>query len=139
MDELRFRQVAVLSDGVAEVEAEGSHSNVADETSYPRLAKEENCSIDQGSVEQDSPCPSSSTNLPERVLTVQRSCIRTELIEHFKDPSVMNSNIDFKVINEKGDYEQGVGVGVICEVYTLFWSEFSISMTIGERERIPFV
>ena len=51
----------------------------------------------------------------------------------------MNSNIDFKVINEKGDYEQGVGVRVICEVYTLFWSEFSISMTIGERERVPFV
>ena len=50
----------------------------------------------------------------------------------------MNCNIAFKVINEKGELEQGVGVGVICEVYTLFWSEFSISMTIGERERVPF-
>jgi len=46
----------------------------------------------------------------------------------------MNRNIDFKVINEKGEFEQGVGVAVICEVYTLLWSEFSISMTIGERE-----
>ena len=70
MDELRFRRVAVLSNGVAEVEAEGLHSNVADETSFPRLTNEENCSIDQGSVEQDSPCSSSSTSLPERVLTV---------------------------------------------------------------------
>ena len=53
----------------------------------------------------------------------------------------MNCNIDFKVINEKGEFEKGVGVGVIkfCEVYTLFWSEFSISMIIGERERVPFV
>ena len=81
IDELRFRRVAVLSNDVAEVEAEGSHSNVADETSYPRLTNEENCSIDQGSVEQDSPCPSSSTNLPEGVLTVHRSRIRTELIQ----------------------------------------------------------
>ena len=32
-----------------------------------------------------------------------------------------------------------MGVEVICEVYTLFCSEFSISMTLGERERVPFV
>lgn len=51
----------------------------------------------------------------------------------------MNRNIDFKVINEKGEFEQDVGVGVICEVYTLFCSEFSISMTIGERERFPLL
>ena len=47
----------------------------------------------------------------------------------------MNCDIDFKVISEKRELEKGVGVGVICEVYTLFWSEFSISMTIGEREK----
>ena len=140
MDEIRSRRVALLSNGVAETEAEGSHdSNVADETSYPRLTNDENCSRDEGSVEPDYPCPSSSRDLPERIFTVHRSCIRTELIEHFKDPSVINCNIDFKVINEKGEFEKGVGVGVICEVYTLFWSEFSISMTIGERERVPFV
>ena len=70
-----------------------------------------------------------------RLLTVHRSCVRTDLINHFKDPSVMNCNIDFKLINEKGDLEPGVGIGVIREVYTLFWNEFSISMTIGERGR----
>lgn len=139
MDEIRSRRVALLSNGVDETEAEGSHSNVANETSYPRLTNEENCSRDEGSVEQDSSFPSSSRDLPERILTVHRSCIRTELIEHFKDPSVMNCNIDFKVIDEKGEFEKGVGVGVICEVYTLFWNEFSISMTLGERERVPFV
>lgn len=96
------------------------------------LTNEENCNLDQGPMEQNCPCPSSSGNLPERVLSVHRSCIRTELIEHFKDPSVMDCIIDFKLIHGKGQFEQGVGVGVICEVYTLFWSEFSISMTIGE-------
>ena len=58
MDKIRSRQVAVLSNGVPGTEAEGAHSNVADETSYPRLTNEENCSRDRGSVEQDSPCPS---------------------------------------------------------------------------------
>lgn len=59
--------------------------------------------------------------------------MRTELIEHFKDPSVMNCNIDFIVINEKGEFEQSVGVGEICAVF------FSVFMTIGEREKVPFV
>jgi len=98
IDEIRSRRIALLSNGVAETEAEGSHCNVADETSYPRLANEENCSRDEGSVEQNSPCPSSSRDLPERVLTVHRSCIRTELIEHIEDPSVMICNIDFKFV-----------------------------------------
>ena len=56
-----------------------------------------------------------------RLLTVHRSCIRTDLIEHFKDPTVMNCNVDFKIINERGQLEPGAGVGVICEVYSLFW------------------
>jgi len=72
MDEIRSRWVELLSNGVAETEAEISHSNVADETSYPRLTNEENCSCDEGSVEQDSPYPSSSRNISERVLTVHR-------------------------------------------------------------------
>ena len=71
MDEIRSRWVALLSNGVDETEAEGSHSNVANETSYPRLTNEENCSHDEGSVEQDSSFPSSSRDLPERILTVQ--------------------------------------------------------------------
>ena len=131
MDEIRSRRVALLSNGVAETEAEELlDSNVADETSYLRLTNDENCNRDEGSVQPVYPCPSSSRDLQEGILTVHRSCIRTELIENFKDPSVMNCNTDFKVINEKGEFEKGVGVEVICEVYTLFWSEFSISMTI---------
>ena len=76
MDETRSRRVALLSDGVAETEAEGSHdSNVADETSYPRLTNDGNCNRDEGSVEPDYPCPSSSRDIPERIFTVHRgSC-----------------------------------------------------------------
>lgn len=29
---------------------------------------------------------------PGRLCTVYRSCVKTDLIEHFKDPSVMNYN-----------------------------------------------
>lgn len=62
--------------------------------------------------------------------TVHRSCIKTDLIEHFKDPSLMNCNVVFKIINDQGELKLGLGTGVNSEVYTLFWNEFSISMTI---------
>lgn len=35
--------------------------------------------------------------------------------------------------------EQGSRIGVARDIYSSFWEEFSISMTIGERERVPFV
>ncbi|XP_048582089.1 uncharacterized protein LOC116610261 [Nematostella vectensis] len=73
------------------------------------------------------------------VIAVRRSQIRWDLIDKFKDPSFMNRRVVFEIINERGEREAGEGIGVVCEVYTLFWNEFSNSMTIGERERVPFI
>ena len=49
----------------------------------------------------------------------------------------MKYNVDFKIVNKLGQLELGAGVRVICEVYSLFWKEFSIVMTRGER--VPFM
>ena len=61
------------------------------------------------------------------------------MIEHFKDTRIMNSSSLFTVINDRRDKEEGVGVGVEREVYSLFWKQFANSMTIGERGRVPFI
>ena len=72
-------------------------------------------------------------------LTAHRSLIYRDMIEHFKDTRVMNSSLLFTVIKERGGKEDGVGVGVEREVYSLFWKQFANSMTIGERERVSFL
>lgn len=72
-------------------------------------------------------------------LTVHRSCICKDMIEHFKDEKMLQSELVFTIINERGQKEEGVGIGVSREVFSLFWKEFANSMTIGERERVPFV
>ena len=41
-------------------------------------------------------------------LTVHRSLICSDMIEHFKDTRVMNSSLLFTIINERGDKEDGV-------------------------------
>lgn len=76
---------------------------------------------------------------PGRTLTVHRSCIKKDLVNHFKDSHIMKCDLIFNVINERGQSEKGESIGVLREVFTLFWGEFANSMTIGERERVPFV
>ena len=43
------------------------------------------------------------------------------------------------IVNERGQNEEGVGIGVSREVFSLFWKHFANSITIGGRERVPFV
>ena len=74
-----------------------------------------------------------------KILTVHRTLVKKDMIEYFKSHDIMNKELIFGIINERGTLEQGVGIGVTREVYTLFWNEFANSMTIGERERVPFV
>lgn len=74
-----------------------------------------------------------------KVLKVHRSFIQEDMIEHFKDDSCMNVQLTFTIINDMGKAELGAGVGVTREVFTLFWKHFANAMTVGERERVPFV
>lgn len=55
------------------------------------------------------------------LLLVYCLLICSDMIEYFKDMGVMNFLLLFIIINEKGDKEDGVGVGVEREVYLLFW------------------
>ena len=45
-------------------------------------------------------------------LTVHCSVICSDMIEHFRDTRVMHSLLLFTIINERGNKEEGVGVGV---------------------------
>ena len=71
--------------------------------------------------------------------TMHHSVICSYMIAQFKVHETMNYELVFTVLNERGNKEEGVVEGVEREVYSLFWKQFSSSMTIGERERVPFV
>ena len=74
-----------------------------------------------------------------KILTVHRTLVKKDMIEYFKSHDIMNKELIFEIINERGTLEKGVGISVTREVYTLFWNEFANSMTTGEKERVPFV
>ena len=151
MRELRVAhfQAAICSETVQDSEValgvlyeEGNSSTSNTVVSGPELSAQETVTPSSVLHEEGNSCPG-----PSRVqedhgvmsLTVHRSLICSDMIQHFKDTRVMNSSLLFTVINERGDKEDGVGVGVEREVYSLFWKQFANSMTIGERERVPFI
>ena len=121
---------------------EGNPSTSNTVVSRPELSAQETVSPSSVLHEEGNSCPGPSRVTEEcgvMSLTVHRSLICSDMIEHFKDTRVMNSSLLFTIINERGDEEEGVGVGVEREVYSLFRKQFAYSMTIGERERVPFI
>ena len=74
-----------------------------------------------------------------RVLKVRHSQICKDLVNYFQDKEITTQSIVFEMIDDRGLPEKGDGVGVTRDVFSLFWKAFGDSMTIGERERVPYV
>lgn len=60
-----------------------------------------------------------------------------ELIIQFKDPEILQSNVTFVLVADNNNPEVGRGNGVTREVLSLFWKDFSISLSIGAAEKVP--
>ena len=61
-----------------------------------------------------------------------------ELIHAFKDVAI-NDNINFEVIDWRGQKEDGQGAGVVRDVYTSFWKEILDTHFLGDQERVPLI
>ena len=79
-----------------------------------------------------------SPSLP-RTVTVYRSTIRKDLTEIFSDPAILNSCLDVVVIDARSEPEKGKGKGVVLDVLTHFGNNFSMSFTVGRKEKTPFI
>eukprot|EP00112_Aurelia_sp_Birch-Aquarium-sp1_P003341 Seg13725.1 transcript_id=Seg13725.1/GoldUCD/mRNA.D3Y31 product="hypothetical protein" protein_id=Seg13725.1/GoldUCD/D3Y31 len=113
-----------------ETEISQSQTNVRQLAEEPTGSATQSMSTSESNLQQRQPI---------KLLTVHHSRIKSDMIEHFKDPSVLTYHLIFSIIDKRGNPEQGAGDGVYREVFSYFWLEFSNSMTIGERERVPFV
>ncbi len=63
-----------------------------------------------------------------------------DMVEIFKDDSVMGSAIKVVMINASGKRELGVdNQGVFRDALSAFWTQFYDACTVGEQERVPVV
>ena len=77
--------------------------------------------------------------LPKRIIQVHRLNIKKDLIDLFRDPLIMSQDIEIIVIDARGVEEVGRDVGLLRDVFSLFWKETYDSLFVGENERVPFV
>ena len=72
-------------------------------------------------------------------LTVHRSNLLKDMIFAFNDPKTLNAIVFFKVIDARGNVEQGEGRGVAREVITEFWHLFYQSLSVGAATKVPVI
>ena len=81
------------------------------------------------------------TDKPVRDILVHRANILKDVIEKFKDPTILESTQTYNVIiiDERGQVEAGRGTGVTREVVSLFWNQFYPSLSTGANRKIPSI
>ena len=72
-------------------------------------------------------------------MTVHRALLKGEMIDIFRDPSILEYEVDFTIIGHTGIEEEGKGSGVLREVLTSFWHECFSSLTVGALQKVPSV
>ena len=83
--------------------------------------------------------PKVPRNTHKQILEVHRLNVKREMIDIFRDPSIMDDDLAIVVIDSRGKEEIGRGIGVLRDILSLFWKEAYDSLFIGENERVPFV
>lgn len=74
-------------------------------------------------------------------MLVHRFQVLKDLIEEFKalDIPTRGYHLNLVIINERGEVEEGRGLGVVREAITMFWQQFFMSLSTGATEKVPSV
>ena len=81
------------------------------------------------------------TDKPVRDIVVHRANILKDVIEEFKDSTILETTQTYNVviIDDHGRVEAGRGTGVTREVVSLFWNQFYPSLSAGANRKIPSI
>lgn len=61
------------------------------------------------------------------------------MLHLFKDPTILQYDLDITIISHNGHEEEGKGTGVVREVLATFWDQCYNSLTTGALEKVPNV
>lgn len=74
-----------------------------------------------------------------RIVNVHRSLIKEDLIKLFADPTVLQQELDWRVIDNHNRQEEGVGSGVQRDILATFWQGIFSSLTLGDVKKVPCI
>ena len=64
------------------------------------------------------------TEGPVQKIILYRALLKDNLIETFKDPTILHVNLDVTFIGSNGREEEGKGAGVLRDALSTFWNQF---------------
>ena len=71
-------------------------------------------------------------------IRVHRTTIIEDMINAFADEEVLNANLSFVMIDNRGKEEMGEDTaGISRDAYSGFWQSFYDSCSVGEDQRVP--
>lgn len=89
-------------------------------------------------LEMDAQTDNSETPV-RRIVNVHRSLIKEDLIKLLADPTVLQQELDWRVIDNHGRQEEGVGSGVQRDILATFWPGIFSSLTLRDVEKVPCI
>lgn len=75
----------------------------------------------------------------KREIRIHRCTVLKDMIETFKDPTILSDFCCFKMILPNGDEEMGEGEGVTKDCLSEFWGNFYDQCTTGSRAKVPYL
>lgn len=76
---------------------------------------------------------------PVHSVILHRALLKENMIETFKQPDILQMNLDVAFIGNDGSVEEGRGDGVFRDALTTFWNQFFNSLTVGGQEKVPAI
>ena len=74
----------------------------------------------------------------EIVVEIHRTNLKNDVINAFISVKI-NQKVKFKIYDQTGKLEEGIGIGVDRNVYSSVWLELMDSLFVGSNERVPYV
>ena len=72
-------------------------------------------------------------------MRVHRTHLRDDLIKLFSNPEILHQTIEWRIIDDHGREEEGVGAGVQRDIFSTFWQSVFCSYTLGDLEKVPCI
>ena len=72
-----------------------------------------------------------------RQVKLNRLQIKNQLIELFKNDDILQYELNITMLDARGKEEEGSGAGVTKEAFTIFFTEFFSSCTVGRTDKVP--
>lgn len=109
-----------------------------DDAPYPTVDQSLSVSVLAGEADVPAQALPEPQSCPVTLIVRRGHCL-TDLINAFKDPQIIASDVYIKMRLPNGELEQGEGSGVLRDCLTEFWMDFYDSCTLGVDVKVPFI